>query len=446
MCEPWPTCATERCTGVRIPDTHVCAAHADEGTLQHWLRLLRSGAPLDLRGVTFDDDLLRAALTAMRSTPPDQSLRGAVLKLDGATAADVVRLDRDTLGGKPLSLSAHGVLLVEGLALQDVFVQQFALTKAHSASARISIQRCGLHCPLELDVLDCLGLLLRDCVITGDVNARSARFGYLDLSGTRIHRGVLDVSRSLVGKAAFHDVTIDGTLVLYGSVIEDGADSRVIASEVIGHQPDTWGSWLHVEAPGTVDPGLGQSYRTPWRPELFPLAGDPGRLRWLTVEEWVGDDFRSGSDGALHKSGGVVSLRACGWPLVEESGRLVVPEAELEIVAQADAVEVVLGGVQLGSVFAVTASERMLARQQAAAEEEIKHLDGPPPWSDWQDDDEALSEALTADELRALFDDVPLNITGEADEAAAAAMLAALAPVVFPGDPLADQLLPEELR
>jgi hypothetical protein len=61
---------------------------------------------------------------------------------------------------------------------------------------------------------------------------------------------------------------------------------------------------------------------TPWAPHLLAAHGQGVDPHWMTVEEWVGDTERITADGIAVREGGVLVLRVCAWPRVDENGRL----------------------------------------------------------------------------------------------------------------------------
>jgi len=61
---------------------------------------------------------------------------------------------------------------------------------------------------------------------------------------------------------------------------------------------------------------------TPWAPHLLAAHGQGVDPHWVTVEEWVGDTERITADGIAVREGGVLVLRVCAWPRVDENGRL----------------------------------------------------------------------------------------------------------------------------
>ena len=60
----------------------------------------------------------------------------------------------------------------------------------------------------------------------------------------------------------------------------------------------------------------------PWAPHLLAAHGQGVDPHWLTVEEWVGDTERITADGMAVGEGGVLVLRVCAWPRVDDEGRL----------------------------------------------------------------------------------------------------------------------------
>ncbi|KOU33700.1 hypothetical protein ADK53_17765 [Streptomyces sp. WM6373] len=71
----WPTCGRRSaepprapCTGIRLPGHDRCLAHLEPDDEHAYLRTLRPGSPLDLRGTTFKEGLLQRLLDALRAS------------------------------------------------------------------------------------------------------------------------------------------------------------------------------------------------------------------------------------------------------------------------------------------------------------------------------------------------------------------------------------------
>lgn len=156
---------------------------------------------------------------------------------------------------------------------------------------------------------------------------------------------------------------------------------------------------------------------TAWRTDLIERLGEYASVRWLVVEEWVGYRTTEDERDEVVRVGGVLGLRSSRWPVVGAEGRLAIFGPEIEIAVDADAFALALRRnmdepVGVGSVLAVRATAALLERE------------------DRDEEDESHSLALGHEAVDALFDGPMLPVTREANEAAQAAMLAALAPVV----------------
>ncbi len=71
----WPVCGRRAvedprspCDGIRLPGHDRCLAHLDPDEEHAYLRTLRPGSPLDLRGTTFKEGLLQRLLDALRAS------------------------------------------------------------------------------------------------------------------------------------------------------------------------------------------------------------------------------------------------------------------------------------------------------------------------------------------------------------------------------------------
>jgi uncharacterized protein YjbI with pentapeptide repeats len=90
----WARCSHDGCTGVRLPTTSLCLAHAVEqapGAFDAELQRIGAGGTVDARGVVITTELLGRLLAVLRPTLDQLALRA---QFEGATFPDEVVFER----------------------------------------------------------------------------------------------------------------------------------------------------------------------------------------------------------------------------------------------------------------------------------------------------------------------------------------------------------------
>lgn len=421
MYEPWPTCTTNSCAGVRLPGKRRCLAHAEAANRLLALEAITDGDPVDLRGVPLDARLLGQIVDALP------------VGVGGAKIWEQARFDgaRILADEEPLDLSGHefarsvswrGARAQRPVLMRRMHAENAVFTGCGFAE-RLDASDAVFRGParfddaefpggLDLDgaqfgqLLDLRRTIAADVTLTGasigtDVDFSLANLVVLDMQQARVERDVV-FHAATVTEAAMSGIAIGGQVF--------GMRARVAGWEprprraVAGAQPTDWRP-----VPVPADPTVAMAEAPAWRADLLD-GQDATAVWWVTVEEWVGASA-SGPSG-----GGTIGLQLCPWPTADGAGRPRFDE-DSTLVAAVDA-EALLGllAARLGTGHRPRVGTVYAMRL------------GPLPGD----------RTLGADELAAVIVGTPVDITAVAREVAHAASMATVMP---PLDPRADATL-----
>ncbi|MFD9476810.1 SAV_2336 N-terminal domain-related protein [Streptomyces nojiriensis] len=236
----WPACGLETspadpraCIGIRLPGHERCLAHLDIEDQEAYLGTLSPGAPVDLRGTTFDHGLLPRLLMAFQPSVPGPARVGAAAFdrarfAEGWTRPDIEFSDRAsfvraTFAGRAGFAGAAfaGPVCLDGAVFEHVG----------------DFDRCRFHRTATFRRTRFRGSAgFKDAVFLADVSfARAVLQASADLNGMRVD-GTADFTRAVfrglagmsatgfAGSVSFASATWERGLLSTGAVFEGPVD------------------------------------------------------------------------------------------------------------------------------------------------------------------------------------------------------------------------------
>ncbi|MFD7782704.1 SAV_2336 N-terminal domain-related protein [Streptomyces nojiriensis] len=202
----WPACGLEAspadprgCIGIRLPGHGRCLAHLEIEDQESYLGTLSPGAPVDLRGTTFDHGLLPRLLMALRPGDPGPAMVGPAAFdrarfAEGWNRSDIEFTDRAsfvraTFAGRAGFAGAvfAGPVSLDGAVFE--YVGDFDRCRFHRAA---TFRRTLFHASAGF----------KNAVFLGDVSfARAVLEASADLNGVLV-AGTADFSRTVFGGLA----------------------------------------------------------------------------------------------------------------------------------------------------------------------------------------------------------------------------------------------------
>ncbi|MDX3538888.1 pentapeptide repeat-containing protein [Streptomyces sp. MB09-01] len=270
----WPTCgvgATESepvgCLGIRLPGHDRCLAHLESAEQRAYLGTLGPGAPLDLRGTTFERGLLQEVLEAVRH-PGSRRVRLGPADFDRARFVDDwntvdaefsgrasfaqavfagrAMFVRTAVGGRASFTGAvfHGVAVFDRSLFQrastfrrTVFRGPAEFTDTEFLEG-VSFGRAALEAPADLNGMRVTGTAdFTRTVFSGPAGLSGADFaGPVCFASARWERGLV------AGGAVFHGPVDFGRAAFHGRVRFEGVRFAADADAVppFTDRPEDW--------------------------------------------------------------------------------------------------------------------------------------------------------------------------------------------------------------
>ncbi|WP_327417224.1 pentapeptide repeat-containing protein [Streptomyces sp. NBC_01233] len=292
----WPTCgigAVESdpagCLGIRLPGHDRCLAHLESAQQRAHLETLGPGAPLDLRGTTFERGLLQEVLEAVRD-PGSRRVRLGPADFDHARFVDDwntvdaefsarasfsravfegrATFVRTRVGGRASFAGA----MFDGVAVFDRSRFERAATfrrAVFGSSAEftdteflhgVSFGQAVLEAAADLNGIRVTGTAdFSRAVFSGPAGLSGADFvGPVSFSSATWERGLVSSGAAFHGPVDFGHAVFPGQARFEGVRFEADAD----AAPPLGDQPERWA--VHRRGDGT------------WDIRLLDPGGDPG--------------------------------------------------------------------------------------------------------------------------------------------------------------------------